>query len=199
MKNKIIEGRVKMQKLYYLVAILLLTFSGCMQESNITGPVNHANKNQAKTIIMLPSKADLNVENVFSTSDDISGYVGGEIHLVKSYVSNSGQTVTVDCKLTVPANNSFSGTRDITMEVSNEAGVDFYPSMTFNQPVILNYTITGLDLTGVDPNDVGFYYVDTNGNLTATENDGVSVDVSTGTLKVFNAELPHFSRWAYAR
>jgi hypothetical protein len=108
--------------------------------------------------------------------------------------------ITIDCDLTVPANNhSFSGNRNITMQVSDIAGVDFYPSMTFNQPVILNFTITGMDLTGIDPQDVGFYYVDTSGNLAPTVNDGVTVDLSSGTLKVVNAQLPHFSRWAYAR
>jgi hypothetical protein len=71
--------------------------------------------------------------------------------------------------------------------------------MTFSQPVILNYTITGVDLSGVNPDDVNFYYVDTNGNLAPTVNDGVTVDLNSGTLNVVNAQLPHFSRWAYAR
>ncbi len=199
MKIKKTEGRVKMQKLNYLVALLLLSLVGCMQESNITEPVNHTDKN-AKTIIMLPAQADMNIESSFSASNDISGAAGGEIHLVKSYQAITGQTVTVDCKLTVPPNNySFSDIRNITMEVGNGAEVDFYPSMTFNQPVILNFTVSGLDLSGVDANDVGFFYVANDGSLTPTANEGVSVDVNSGTLQVFNAKLPHFSRWAYAR
>ena len=170
-----------------------------MQESNITDPLNSFDNNQGKTVIMLPAKADVNVEGVFSSSQDINGVNGGEIHLVKSYVAESGQTVTIDCELTVPANVSFNDFRNITMEIGNDAAVDFFPSMTFDQPVILNFTVTGLDLNGVDPSDVGFFYVDQNGNLFSTSNDGVSVNVSTGTLTVTNAQLPHFSRWAYAR
>ena len=202
MKTKIItikEGREKMRKLSYLAALLLLSFVGCMQESNITDPLNSFDNNQGKTVIMLPAKADVNVEGVFSSSQDINGVNGGEIHLVKSYVAESGQTVTIDCELTVPANVSFNDFRNITMEIGNDAAVDFFPSMTFDQPVILNFTVTGLDLNGVDPSDVGFFYVDQNGNLFSTSNDGVSVNVSTGTLTVTNAQLPHFSRWAYAR
>jgi len=195
------EGRVKMQKLTYLAAFLLLTFVGCMQESNITGPVNSVDRTQQKTIIMLPAKADMSIEDLFTTSQNISGNTGGEIHLVQSYLATNGQTVTVDCDLMVPSNNvSFQNVRNITMQVGgDQATVDFYPSMTFSQPVILNFRITGLDLSGVNPQNVGFYYVDSNGNLTATQNDGVIVDVSSGTLKVVNAKLPHFSRWAYAR
>lgn len=184
-----------MRKYFYSGMIILLSFTGCMQESNITGPVN-----QPHTIIMLPAKADMNIENVFSTTQTINGSAGGNIHLYNSYQNASGQTVTIDCDLTVPANNySFSNTRNITMQVNDVAGVDFYPSMTFNQPVILNLTITGLDLTGIDPQDVGFYYVDTNGSLIPTVNDGVTADLNSGTLKVENAKLLHFSRWAYAR
>jgi hypothetical protein len=196
----IIEGREKMRKLSCAAVLVLLLFAGCMQESSITEPINGAENNQAKTIIMLPDKANMNVEDVFTISQNIDGTAGGELHLVKSYVASDGQTINIDCRLTVPAENlSFADTRNITMEISNEAGVDFYPTMTFDQPVILNYTISGLDLNGVNPNRVQFYYVDQNGNLAPTINDGVSVNISSGTLKVINAQLPHFSRWAYAR
>ncbi len=196
---KITEGREKMRKLSYLAALLLLSLVGCMQESNVTGPVNGVEKTQGKTIIMLPAKADMSVEDTFTSAQTINGISGGEIHLVKSYLASNGKTVSIDCKLTVPANSSFADSRDITMQVSNEAGVDFFPSMTFNQPVILNFRITGLDLSGINPNDVEFFYVDQNNNLSPTVNDGVTVDKSTGTLTVVNAQLPHFSRWAYAR
>ncbi len=188
-----------MRKLSYLTALLLLSFVGCMQESNVTEPVNGIDKAQAKTIIMLPAKADLNVEDVFTASQTINGISGGEIHLVKSYLASSGKTVNIDCSLTVPANGSFADSRDITMQVSDEAGVDFFPSMTFNEPVILSFKISGLDLSGIDPDDVEFYYVDQSGNLAPTVNNGVTVDNATGTLSVEHAQLPHFSRWAYAR
>lgn len=203
MKTKIItikEGREKMRKLSYSAALILLLFAGCMQEGTITGPVNVTDNNQAKTIIMLPDKAEMSVEDVYSISRDINGTTGGDLHLVKSYVASNGQTVNIDCQLTIPGNSlSFSDNRNISMEISNEAGVDFSPSMTFDQPVILNYTVSGLDLNGINPNKVKFYYVDPDGNLSPTVNDGVSVNISTGTLTVVNAQLPHFSRWAYAR
>jgi len=199
-KNNL-EGRDKMQKLTYLAAILLLSLVGCMQETNITGPVNSIDNTQQKTIIMLPAKADMSIETIYTTSQNISGNSGGEIHLVKSYLAANGQTITIDCDLTVPSNNlSFQDIRNITMQVGgDQAAVEFYPSMTFSQPVILNFTITGLDLSGINPQNVGFFYIESNGNLTPTQNDGVVVDVSSSTLKVINARLPHFSRWAYAR
>ena len=133
-----------MRKLSYAAALLLLSLVGCMQESNITGPINGIENSQAKTIIMLPAKANLNVEDAFSSSQQINGTTGGEIHLAQSYLSTEGQMVNIDCRLTVPSNSSaFDDYRNITMQVSDEAGVDFFPSMTFDQPVILNFTITG--------------------------------------------------------
>lgn len=189
-----------MRKLSYTAVLILLLFAGCMQESSITDPISSTVSNQAKTVIMLPEKAKMSVEDVYTTSQDINGTTGGEIHMVESYVASNGQTINIDCSLTVPGNNlAFADTRNITMEISNEAGVDFFPSMIFDQPVILNYTISGLDLNGINPNRVQFYYIDQDGNLTPTVNDGVSVNISTGTLTVENAQLPHFSRWAYAR
>lgn len=188
-----------MQKLSYITALLLLSFMGCMQESNINEPINTVDNSQVKTIIMLPEKADISVEDVFSASQNINGVTGGVLRIVKSYQASNGHTVNIDCKLTVPANSSFGDTRNITMQINDQAGVDFYPSMTFSQPVILNYTITGLDLNGINPNDIKFYFVDDNGNMTPTVNDGLTVNIGSGTLTVLNVQLPHFSRWAYAR
>ncbi len=188
-----------MRKLSYLAALLLLSYMGCMQESNINEPINAVEKSQTKTIIMLPEKADISVEDVFSASQNINGVTGGVLHMVKSYQASNGQTVNIDCKLTVPANSSFGDTRNITMQIGDQAGVDFYPSMTFSQPVLLDYTITGLNLNGINPSDIKFYFVDQNGNTTPTVNNGVYVNIGSGTLTVVNVQLPHFSRWAYAR
>ena len=189
-----------MRKLSYAAALLLLSLVGCMQESNLTEPVNGIEKTPWKSIILLPAKSYLSTEDVFTSSQQISGATGGEIHMIKNYQAMDGHTVSIDCKLTVPSSSlSFGDSRDITMQISDEAGVEFFPSMTFDQPVVLNLTISGLNLDGVNPNDVSFYYVDPNGSLAPTVNDGVTVDLATGTLKVINAQLPHFSRWAYAR
>ena len=81
LKTKILtikEGREKMRKLSYVAALMLLSLVGCMQESNITEPVNGIEKCQGKTIIMLPAKAIFCTENVFTSIQQINGASGGE-------------------------------------------------------------------------------------------------------------------------
>jgi len=59
------------------------------------------------------------------------------------------------------------------------------------------YKITGLDLTGVNPNTLDFVYIDASGNMYTVEYDYVTMDAATGMLKVVNAVLPHFSRYGF--
>ena len=85
------------------------------------------------------------------------------------------------------------------MEIGDDAVVDLYPQMTFDNPLNLNLTFSGLDLTGVNPSEVNFYYIDPDGNLEIAENDGITVDIANGTLSVKNAKIPHFSRYGFAK
>ena len=80
------------------------------------------------------------------------------------------------------------------------AGLDFSPSMTFNKSLYLSLSFTGLDLKsmGITNSNVGFYYVDSNGNYTAIPNSGMFVNLKTGTLTVIGAKIDHFSRYAFA-
>jgi len=75
--------------------------------------------------------------------------------------------------------------------------MEFGPAMQFQARVDYTYKITGLDLTGVNPETLDFVYIDANGNMYAVEYDYVTMDASTGMLKVVNAVLPHFSRYGF--
>jgi hypothetical protein len=69
--------------------------------------------------------------------------------------------------------------------------------MQFQATVEYTYKITGLDLTGVNPNTLDFVYIDANGNMYTVDYDYVNMDVSTGMLMVKDAILPHFSRYGF--
>ena len=69
--------------------------------------------------------------------------------------------------------------------------------MQFNVPVDYTLTITGLDLTGVNPNTLDFVYIDVNGNMYSVQKEYVIMDLSNGMLKVKNAKLNHFSRYGF--
>ncbi len=96
------------------------------------------------------------------------------------------------------APGAFSGTKTITMTLSDEnTSVKFGPSMQFNAEVLYNVTYTGLNLKGIDPSTVKFAYLAADGSVQYAKNEGIKVDLSTGTLSVYNALIPHFSRYGF--
>ncbi len=110
-----------------------------------------------------------------------------------------GPNVTVNITSTLHFYNySFYGTKTITQTFDTEtAAITFGPSMQFNVPVDYTLTISGVDLTGVNPATLDFVYIDANGNMFYVEKDYVTMDASTGFLKVKNAKLDHFSRYGF--
>jgi hypothetical protein len=57
--------------------------------------------------------------------------------------------------------------------------------------------MSGLDFTSIDPASINlFYFEPISGNWDAVPNDGVQVNPQHGYIKITNARLPHFSRYA---
>lgn len=105
--------------------------------------------------------------------------------------------VTIVSQLVFPA-NSFSGGKTITQTFDTEtASLEFGPAMVFNVPVKYTLTVSGLDLTGINPETLDFVYVAQDGSITGVIYDSIIMDVTTGTLKVTNAQLNHFSRYGF--
>ena len=75
--------------------------------------------------------------------------------------------------------------------------MEFGPAMQFSIPVKYTLTVSGLDLTGINPATLDFVYVAQNGSMTGIEYDSITMDAATGTLKVTNAKLNHFSRYGF--
>ena len=101
--------------------------------------------------------------------------------------------------------NSIDVTKEIeitleTTELSGGVAVTFQPHGTIFAPdAILNIEAHGVDLSGVDPNEVDIYYDNQEtGNWELMQCDDIIVDAASGTVRVVNARLPHFSRYAIA-
>ena len=77
------------------------------------------------------------------------------------------------------------------------AVMEFGPAMQFQATVEYTYKITGLDLTGVNPNTLDFVYIDANGNMYSVDYQYVTMNASNGMLMVKDAILPHFSRYGF--
>ena len=84
------------------------------------------------------------------------------------------------------------------MDIDDQTGVStFNPHIIFNFPAVLNQTFSGLDLSGIDPNNIQLYYLDTDGSYEVMQYDQLIVDVETGTITVINGKIPHFSLYGY--
>ena len=77
--------------------------------------------------------------------------------------------------------------------------VDFFPSpTTFNVPLLLDLTYEGVNLNGIDEEDIDFYYIDGNSVDFIQINKGSKeCDSQLGKLSVVNAVVGHFSRFGW--
>jgi len=185
-----------MKHLISFLFVTLLLILGCEQVTEVNDPVKTPQERVLnKQLITLPTSNGLTVESQ-SYYMDINGYYGGEFQKWYSYQTNSG-TVSQFADLDfLPG--AFSGTKTISMTFNTGgAAMELGPSMVFQAEVEYTYKIYGLDLTGVNPNTLDFVYIDANGDMYSVEYDYVTMDASSGMLKVVNAILPHFSRYGF--
>jgi hypothetical protein len=196
--NKEYQTKDKTMRLIYTLTLAsLLLFFGCDQSSDITSPVNDVKTDNANWI-SLPSAKGMNVETSFTVSKRINGAQGGFLTMSESYSGGPFGTVTIDAQL-VFNQGAFPGNKIITMTNDDDGCVTtFSPARDkFNDIVTFSVTYTGIDLTGIDPDNVSFAYLATNGDVEYAQHEGITVNVSTGTIQVINALIPHFSRYGF--
>lgn len=173
--------------------LTLLFISGCDQITEINAPQERVINKQ---LINLPTPIGLGVESQ-TYYKNINGAYYGEFQQSYSYQNSTGGTVYQFADLDFFP-GAFTGTKNISMTFNTGGAVmDFGPAMQFQARVDYTYKITGLDLTGVNPETLDFVYIDASGNMYTVDYDYVTMDAATGMLKVVNAVLPHFSRYGF--
>ena len=187
-----------MKKLLTLAALVSFFF-GCDQGSDLTSSVDDI-KSENANWISLPSNEGMNIENSFTVSKRINGSQGGFLTMYESYSGGPFGTVSIDAEL-VFEQGAYPGNKDISMtNYDFECASTFEPSFSkFNAVVTYTITYTGIDLSNIDPNNVKFAYIGLNGNLEYAQHEGITVNVSTGTMQVTNAMIPHFSRYGFVQ
>ena len=184
-----------MKKLISINLVVFALLFGCNPDSNVTSPDESANDSHLK-LIQMPSPKGLSVETLYTEEKYINGYYGGYFEEQFSYQGSAGNVI-INSQLVFPA-GSFYGGKTITQTFNTEtASLEFGPAMQFNVAVKYTLTISGLDLTGVDPNTLDFVYVAQDGSITGVVYDSIYMDAASGTLKVTNAQLNHFSRYGF--
>ncbi len=67
----------------------------------------------------------------------------------------------------------------------------------FDPPAILNFEVSGLNLSGIDPDLVDIFYVNPSTSLwEPMPRTSIIVNIETGYINVVDAEFSHFSRYA---
>ncbi len=171
-----------------------MIYFGCSDSITNVDPVSKSSS--SASWIKLSNDNSLSNEGSLSKSEKIFGFKGGDFTLFGSLSRSWYNRVYVYAKLSIPS-GAFKGVKTLTMEVGDDAAVDFYPSMTFDRPLSLDLTFVGVDLRGINPSKVNFYYIAGDGSLQLAPNDGITVDVARGILRVKNAKIPHFSRYGF--
>ncbi len=186
-----------MKKLLTLSLFSFLLFFGCDENADLTSPVDNL-KSEKANWISLPQMEGMHIENSFTVSKRINGAQGGFLSMYESYSGGPFGTVIIDAELKFEQ-GAYPGNKLISMTNDDfECSASFEPSFSkFNRIVTYSITYTGIDLSNIDPINVKFAYIATNGNLEYAQHEGINVDVSTGTIQIINALIPHFSRYGF--
>jgi hypothetical protein len=200
-----------MKKVAILILLSLFFMIGCQDDNSLLEPTNDVAGSLNKGRVILGNGltdglksadgfTDINTDIVskYSKSFTVDGAKGGKLYVGYSWINSVGQKVNLSANLIIPS-GAYKGilTFDMIFDLDNFA-LELYPSpFTFDKPVVLNLIFSGVDLTGIDPNQFNFNYLDG-----ASENikyDYISVDVANKMLEVSGAQLNHFSRYGWTR
>ncbi len=185
-----------MKKLLIILAIGTLFLFGCQDENSVVEPVEKQVQQQQtdKHWLAFSDNQKNSIEEQYYLSKWINGANGGGFYFYGTMSSD----VYVEGQLYVPA-GAYDGLKKMGVTLDSETvTANFSPSpSTFNKPVLYSIGYYGVDLSGINPNKVDFYYIDGNGKLVKANYDHIVVDVDNGFLAVYYAELPHFSRYGF--
>ncbi len=113
---------------------------------------------------------------------------------------DNGNEVKIKAKFKVQK-NSIDQDKHIDVILDDQT-IDFVfgpAGTTFDPPALLTLTVKNVDLTGVDPNAVNIYFVNPNGQWELMSSEKVVVNISKKKIKIKNAKIHHFSRYALSK
>jgi hypothetical protein len=180
--------------------VLALALVGCAMD-NATAPTTDESTSLGTEVqpnwIVLPEPDNQSLAKMTSVTKTINGSDESLLEINTGYAGGPFGWVSITANARFQR-YAFTGTRTITMAVSDQCGVaDFSPSGTWAKPVIYNLTIQGIDLSKVDPSKVKFVYVAPDGKYYTAVCQSIYVEKQSGKLQVINAQLPHFSRYSF--
>ncbi|MBN2009448.1 hypothetical protein JW960_08900, partial [candidate division KSB1 bacterium] len=178
-----------------------MLLNGCADKSSVapTETAIQANtSSQNINFIAFGPSDSQSLEKVSYNWQYINKYWGGTLHIHHMF-DNSNAEAVIDLK--IKANTiDYSKWVGMTFDDQNQVGytdIVFSPHGTqFSSPALLTIELKNVNLSGIDPNKVRLYYVDESGNWVEHPTHEIYVDATWGVIRVVDAQIPHFSRYA---
>jgi hypothetical protein len=184
-------NKMRHLNLILAVVVLVVLWQGCAPEFP-SGPDITMQSQNVRTWI---SSGVQSIDKEAVVSELINGKSGGQINYNLALAN-----ITVNGSLTIP-NNAFEGSLELSALFNSRTTTQIFgPSpLNFRKPLLLTLEYRGVNLSGINPNEIDFYYIGSDNQFYRAEYSSIVVDVSQGLLKVVDAKLNHFSRWGWAK
>lgn len=185
-----------MKNLLSAVAVFIVLFIGCSNDVNINNPVDNL---EGWEVVTRSTEEGLQVNSIYYISKSIVGAAGGLLSIGNSEETKSGKINSIYGSLYFQP-GCFSGTKTITMSLDDKKLLGtFGPSMSFIKPAYFSVLFAGVNLSSYSQSDFKFVYWASNNTQYEISSTFLYFDKVKGVLGILNAQLPHFSRYAFVR
>ena len=197
---KTIKKLSKLAATGVLMSAFALNFNACTEQS----PLDSSKTGNGELNFLKIGESVTRLSKKVSTSEFVTYKDGGE--LIVEYKGIENDNGAVEAKLTLKVfSETISEDAELVMSLDDQVlvgnvDVGFEPhGITFSSPALLTIEAKSLDLSGVNPHLINIYYDNPEtGEWELMNSYGVIVKTEDGYVKIIDAELPHFSRYAVA-
>lgn len=132
----------------------------------------------------------------------VNGGKGGKVYIEYQWKEGPYAGKKIEADLIIPS-GAYKGKKTFDMTFDIEAlSVELSPAGAFDIPVLLTLKFKGLDKNVIKrfKNNPRFTYIDSQGNVMEdVQYRQLDVDDAENQIKVFDAELLHFSRYGFVK
>ncbi len=196
---KTIKKLSKLAATGVLMSAFALNFNACTEQSPLD-----SSKTGKSELNFLKIGESGRLSKKVTTSEFVTYKDGGELTVDYKGIENGNGAVEAKLTLKVFA-ETISEDAELVMSLDDQVlvgnvDVGFEPhGITFSSPALLTIEAKSLDLSGVNPHLINIYYDNPEtGEWELMNSYGVIVKTEDGYVKIIDAELPHFSRYAVA-
>ena len=195
---------MKTIKQIFIISMMMIFISilviGCQQ--NPTSADSRMTTEQgaaSKDLKIINYNSELNgLKKVVTCTKWVTWQDGAELKLackgdnseaVKLVLKVLQHTISQDAELSISMDDA---------QLSGNFDMVFLPhGVTFSSPALLNIEAKNLDISGISPDEINIYYDNQEtGQWEVMNSKEIIVKVDEGYIKIVDAELPHFSRYA---